>query len=164
MDQIKTIKGFTLLEVMVAMIILSVGVLGMAGLQGTALQSTNAAYMRTVATNQLYDMAERIRSNQQGFTNGEYGGLTSSSTVASCSSARCSSKQVAILDFNDWNTETALRLPSGTGVIKSVAGILVINIRWDQQHVGKTAMSNGSPNCDPKTGPAFQCLSLSFEP
>ncbi|MBK8183103.1 MAG: type IV pilus modification protein PilV [Candidatus Competibacteraceae bacterium] len=53
-------KGFTLLEVMVALLILSVGLLGLAGLQLHALQYTHSSYQRTVVNIQALDMAERM--------------------------------------------------------------------------------------------------------
>lgn len=58
-------KGFTLVEVMVALVILSVGLLGLAGLQARGLSSSTDASLRSQATLYIYDMAERMRTNRE---------------------------------------------------------------------------------------------------
>lgn len=55
-----TARGFTLIEVLVALMILSVGLLGLAGLQLHALQYTHSSYQRTLANIQALDMVERM--------------------------------------------------------------------------------------------------------
>ncbi len=61
----KSSRGFTLIEVLVAVLILSVGLLGLAGLQARALQSTGGSQMRTFANQHVYDILDRMRSNWQ---------------------------------------------------------------------------------------------------
>jgi type IV pilus assembly protein PilV len=56
-------KGFTLLEVLISLFILSYGLLSMAGMQLSALQHSQDAYLRSVATVQLNSMLERLRAN-----------------------------------------------------------------------------------------------------
>ena len=56
-------RGFTLIEVMVAMVILAVGLLGMASLMARSQKSTENAYSRSQATLLAYDFVERMRSN-----------------------------------------------------------------------------------------------------
>ncbi|MER2584261.1 MAG: type IV pilus modification protein PilV [Candidatus Competibacter sp.] len=53
-------RGFTLIEVIVALLVLSVGLLGLAGLQLRALQHTHSSYQRTLVNIQALDMAERM--------------------------------------------------------------------------------------------------------
>ena len=52
--------GFTLLEALVALLVLSIGLLGLAGLQLHALQYTHSSYQRTLANLQAQDLAERM--------------------------------------------------------------------------------------------------------
>ncbi len=59
----KNSRGFTLIEVLVAVLILSVGLLGLAGLQARALQSTGGSLMRTFANQHVYDILDRMRAN-----------------------------------------------------------------------------------------------------
>lgn len=53
-------SGFTLIEVLVALVVLSIGLLGVAGLQLRSLQSSHASYERTVVTLQAHDLVERM--------------------------------------------------------------------------------------------------------
>jgi type IV pilus assembly protein PilV len=62
------IKGFTLIEVMIAMIILAVGLLGMASLTVRSQQSNESAYARSQATLLAYDIIERMRTNKVEFS------------------------------------------------------------------------------------------------
>lgn len=57
-------RGLTLVEVLVAVLVLSIGLLGLAALQGTSLQSSQAAYFRTQAINAAYEIADFTRANQ----------------------------------------------------------------------------------------------------
>lgn len=59
----KTNTGFTLIEVLIAMLILAVGLLGLAALQTYTLRSNLAAYNYGQATQLLYDISDRIRAN-----------------------------------------------------------------------------------------------------
>lgn len=65
-------SGFTLLEMLVALLVLSFGLLGMAGLQATGLRNNSNAYHRTQATVIAFDMFERMRANRAAAANGDY--------------------------------------------------------------------------------------------
>jgi type IV pilus assembly protein PilV len=58
-------SGFTLLEVMIAVVILSVGLLGMALLQSTSLRATQASNERSQATLLIYEMMDMVRANRR---------------------------------------------------------------------------------------------------
>jgi type IV pilus assembly protein PilV len=57
--------GFTLLEVMIAVVILSVGLLGMALLQSTSLRAAQTTNERSQATMLVYEMMDMVRSNRR---------------------------------------------------------------------------------------------------
>ncbi|KAF0812438.1 hypothetical protein IGB42_03106 [Andreprevotia sp. IGB-42] len=57
-------RGMIMIEVLVSIIILSVGILGLASLQGFSLRNSHSSYLRTVATDLAVDMSERIRANR----------------------------------------------------------------------------------------------------
>ncbi|SIQ57355.1 type IV pilus modification protein PilV [Aquipseudomonas alcaligenes] len=58
------IRGFTLIEVMIALVILAVGLLGMASLMVRSQQSNEGAYSRSQASILAYDIIERMRANK----------------------------------------------------------------------------------------------------
>ena len=66
-------QGFSLLEVLITVVVVSIGLLGLAGMQFTGLRSANSAQEHTLAVNFLQDIEERIHANQQ---NNNYGGIT----------------------------------------------------------------------------------------
>ena len=68
-------SGFTLIEVLVTAVILTIGLLGLAGLQYNSLQGNQGAQMNTVAVLQALDAADRLRSNPVGVASNEYDNL-----------------------------------------------------------------------------------------
>jgi type IV pilus assembly protein PilV len=119
--------GFTLLEILVAIVVLSIGLLGLAGLQAVSLNNNQLAYYRSIASQQAYDMADRMRANVAGITAGNYDNLTAtiptnpgciSSGTAGCAVLA----NVAITDHFQWLTNTAALLPGGVGSIRCAQG------------------------------------------
>lgn len=126
----KTQTGFTLLEILVAIVVLSLGLLGLAGLQAATLRNNQIAYFRAIAIQQTYDMADRIRANQAGVTLGKYN--NPAATHHAC--APCTNPQeMAEEDFYQWNNNNARMLPAGAGtVVKGANGSFVITIVWNE--------------------------------
>jgi type IV pilus assembly protein PilV len=98
----KSPEGFTLLEVLVAMVLLSIGLLGVARLQMFGLQNTGNAYFRTQASGLLTELIERVRINPQGALDNHYSVAMPSCNVAvakSCVSDQCSPSELALFDM-----------------------------------------------------------------
>jgi type IV pilus assembly protein PilV len=106
------INGFTLVEVMVTMVIMSVGLLGMAGLQITGLKSTSGAGNRTSAAILVSDLAERMRGNTTAVDNNVFLDVDSSDDIDYCAAyhngtiavaaVSCTPAQLAAFDLNAW--------------------------------------------------------------
>lgn len=110
-------RGFSLIEVLITVIILAVGLLGIAGLQAMGLRFNQSALLRTQATQLAYDMADRMRTNAQGFSAGNYD-LPASTAVADCESTTgCTPAQMATNDMFEWSSVLSNTLPAGVGVV-----------------------------------------------
>ncbi len=110
-------QGFTLLEVLIATLVLAVGLLGISGLQVTGLRSNASSLMRTQATVLASDIADRIRANNDGFTAGDYNQAVAT-TYADCESTTgCTPLEMAKNDISVWGTNISRALPAGVGVV-----------------------------------------------
>lgn len=124
--RIKSQHGASLIEVLVTIVILAIGLLGIAGLQATSVQSNYSAYYRSQATLLAYDLGDRMRANRTV-------GLASSSDSgfpASSSSNAVTGTQ-AQKDKAQWLNSLALQLPDGTGMIAKSGTTLTISVRWN---------------------------------
>ncbi|RLK48633.1 type IV pilus assembly protein PilV [Alkalispirillum mobile] len=65
-------SGFSLLEVLIAVVVLSIGLLGLATLQATSLGFNHEAYTRSQATLTAYDITDRMRANREAAEDGHY--------------------------------------------------------------------------------------------
>lgn len=128
-------QGFTLLEILVAIVVLSIGLLGLAGLQAVSLNNNQIAYFRAIATQQANDMADRIRANSAGVLAGKYDDLdTTIPSDPNCVANVCTATQMATADHSQWNTNNQRLLPSGTGTVASGAGgTFVITVSWNER-------------------------------
>ena len=102
------VRGFTLVETLVALVVLSLGLLGAAVLLLDGLRSHAAALRRVAASNLVRDMADRIRANPRG---GAYY-LASSPEAPDCGSADgCDAIQLALSDLMYFETSAHALFP-----------------------------------------------------
>ncbi len=110
-------QGFTLIEVMIAVLVLSIGLLGLAGLQVTALQNNQGSFMRSQATALAYDLADRMRANVLGTISGNYNPADAAVTANCATTTGCSPQEMAQTDLQDWLTSITTYLPLGEGFV-----------------------------------------------
>ena len=138
-------RGFSLLEVLVALLILSIGLLGLAALQTTSLQFNTGSYFRTQATFLAYDILDRMRANPAGVTAGNYDIATTSAAATAkgytttCSS-NCSSADLAKYDLKEWYNRMEALLPGSTSTTptnnyalisrNTATNVVTISINW----------------------------------
>jgi len=108
-------SGFTLIEVMVAMFVLSIGLLGLASLQVTALRNDQSAFMRSQATILAYDLADRMRANSAAVASGFYNPGNAAATADCTTTTGCTALEMAENDMQAWADEIDTYLPSGEG-------------------------------------------------
>lgn len=118
-----TQQGVALLEVLIAFFVLSVGLLGLAGLQMKSLQFNQSAFQQSRATVALYDILDRMRMNKPDATGHVYdtGGWVSSHSTG----------QLADNDLNAWLANISGNLPSGQGSVSCDSNsICTVSVRW----------------------------------
>lgn len=133
-------QGFSLLEVLIALIVLSVGLLGLAALQGRGQQFNHNAYVRTQAAFFAYDIMDRMRVNRDAAVQGLYVSKTGNrptALTADCDTTACMPKDLAVYDLFHWYSAVEAILPEGeanisTEVLSSGESFVVITIEWSQ--------------------------------
>ncbi|HEX7048560.1 MAG TPA: type IV pilus modification protein PilV [Gammaproteobacteria bacterium] len=138
-------RGFTLIEVLIAVVVLSVGMLGVAALLINSLQSSGSAILRTRAVTFAEDMADRIRANSAAGASyvvdlAGMGANNNCTDTANTVAANCTSAALAMHDIFLWKTLLAAPqtgLPNGqASITRAAAGTIsqyTITVQWSEQ-------------------------------
>lgn len=170
MSEKKRSNGFTLIEVLIGVFVLTIGLLGIAGLQTVAKTSNFEAIQRTTAVMLAEDIAERMRanpSNLDAYVVGNDTPITVNTGTAlpapACTSAApCTPAQMATFDLYQWeqaiigatdqsagSNTGGLAEPSACITAGATTGEYTIAIAWR----GKTPLSNPAASiCGAGTG------------
>lgn len=141
-----TQKGVGLIEVLVAMLIFALGILGMASMQLGAKRSSYDALQRSLATTLAHDIIERMRSNPSTAALNVFGAVANvgggsiGTTPAACTTA-CTPTQLAARDIWEWEQalDGASEISGSTNVgglvspkacIAYAAGLVTVTIAW----------------------------------
>lgn len=108
--------GFSLVEVLVALVVMAVGLLGIAGLYVEGLRAGRTAVYRSAAVNLASDMADRIRANPEGTYEGDGPGAEGGCVNGG---GDCDPDTLAADDWARWLDDLEERLPAGaTGEVR----------------------------------------------
>ena len=111
--------GFTLIEVLIAVLLLSVGLLGLAGLQTASLRNNGSALLRSQATTIAYDILDQMRAGvspaNPNYSPYETSGLTCKPQVSTV--------------LADWQQELC-QLPGGEGTIAVTGNTVTVTVKW----------------------------------
>lgn len=138
-------SGFALVEVLVAVIVLAIGLLGLAGLHASGFRDNHGAYVRTQATYAANDLADRMRANRAAAIAGNYevaavpvtptfdciANFTGTTTAGLCSPA-----EMATADLVAWYAFLGNAIPGGNAAIAcnpvacGVNAIHTITVTW----------------------------------
>ncbi len=149
-------SGFSLVEVLISLVVLSIGLLGVAALQASATRYNNSGQLRSIAAYQAYNMIDRIRVNKAGADAGSYNNISGLGGDPGCGT--CSAAQIAQKDQFEWNTANAQLLPQGQGTVTRAGNVYTITIYWDNHRTGATGLNCGADNTVDLT-----CLHVSTE-
>lgn len=145
--------GFGLVEVLVSMLILAIGLLGLASLQARSLKFNHDAFVRSQATALAYDLIDRIRINRTV-------ALTYDQNPQDPGLA-CAPQQASVaMDLSCWFDAIQTALPGGTGEIAPNAGnpaMLDISLWW----LDRERSPEDQPDCESVPGRQWvggQCM------
>lgn len=135
-------RGFSLVEALVALVVLSVGMLGIAGLYLESLRSGRVTILRSQAVTLASDLADRIRANRAGAAGYAHDVADEPATVAAClgSAGTCTPAEMAETDKAQWVAAIAAALPGGAGEVvvdaATAPDTYTITITWVEPGIG----------------------------
>lgn len=153
-------KGFSLIEALVAFLILSVGMLGIASLQTMSLKSGHTAALRTVAVVKVDEILESMRSNPTAVLNYAAGtadmGTDNGCSQTTVMAVTCTPAQLALDELFRWKRSLIEALPNNAGTTATVVitppappatmNLVVVSVNWNErdQETGNAANMNYS--------------------
>src|SRR5512134_949404 len=129
--------GFGLIEALVALVVVSVGMIGIAALYGQGLGAGRTALYRTQAVNLAADMADRIRVNRRG--DAAYGGGAADNGCDPGGDTNCTPAAMAAHDLFTWQAQVTALLPGGVGVVQyagTTPPTYTIQVTWEEVGLG----------------------------
>jgi len=161
-----TQRGFTLLEVLIALLVLSIGLLGLAALQTIGLRSNQMGSMRTIATQLAYDISDRMRANPDGLTTAnQYYVIAVTDPKPdldpNCDATTCTTAELADFDLSQWRSRVE-GLPGGlSSITQTTSGGFTthtITVHWNEsRQPGVTGL-----NCPPLDETDLRCVQLTM--
>ena len=167
-------SGFTLLEVLIALLVMSIGLLGIGKMMIMSARANDSAYMRSQATALGYTILDAMRANRQSAIVQGYdtalgvfpGPVACGTTVA----APCNSGQQAQNDLSQWGASLAAQLPGGVGSVTTVPGndtatgaaniTATVTVQWTDM---VAEQSFGTPSAATASCAVGGCVSITLE-
>ncbi|MEO8151691.1 MAG: type IV pilus modification protein PilV [Rhizobacter sp.] len=136
--------GFSMIELLVAFVIFSFGMLGLAGLQSKTMAYSQSSLYRSQASALTDDILDRLRAD---LANAKAGSWNTTLTTAAAS-VPTSGTGIYSTDLADWKSQVEALLPSGQASIAVNGGVVTIVIQWDDSRAQRTS-STGTPTAAP---------------
>ena len=141
----REVAGFSMIEVLVTLLIISLALLGTAGLQAYSMRLNQGGQFRSQAVFLASDLAERMEANRAAAVAGNYVVTTSSVPTAistACINGACTAANLATFDLSQWENAIAATLPqSSWAVAQTVVGnpsVYTITISWVDRQADTT--------------------------
>lgn len=163
-------QGFSLIEALIAILVLALGLLGTLGMIVNSLKLTSSSNYRTIAAQQAYAMAEQLRANPLalGSTSGavSYDATTPASDTTCVGTAGCARGGYVNMGVWMWQQQLAAVLPGGAGTVCrdavnppaaptqsssgtvsawncSGTGEYVVKVCWNEQRISASSQALG---------------------
>lgn len=166
-------NGSSMIEILIALIITVIGLLGVASMQGNALKFQKTSEQRSQAMQASFDLGERMRANAPAmklainpyiYATPYASTVASPPTVPTCS-APCTSEQIALIDRARWLVSLSQRLAGGAGyIVTNPLGGFDVTVMWRDP-----TLVTADPACNPsavptKPGVGIRCYVVTFTP
>ncbi len=134
-------QGFSMIEVLVTLLIISLALLGTAGLQAFSMRQNQGGQFRSQAVFLVADLAERMEANKRGAVNAPNYLIATSSVPnvlnVACSAGFCSDDDMADFDMSQWQNAVAATLPGSTWTVTREGGgnlfTYTIRVSWEDR-------------------------------
>ena len=143
--------GFSMIEILVTLAIISLALLGTAGLQAYSMKLNQGGQFRTQAVFLAADLAERMEANKVAAVAGSYVLATSGAANAlstACADAACGAVALAAYDLSQWQNAVAASLPQATWTVAQTAAgnptTYTITISWVDRQGDNAAFDAGA--------------------
>ncbi|WP_449447864.1 type IV pilus modification protein PilV [Thermomonas brevis] len=130
-------QGMSLIEVLVAVLVLAVGLLGIAAMQALALRGGQGSLESSQAVMAANSIIEAMRANRNNAASYVYNG------IAACGNVPAAAADLASNDLNNWATQLKETIGSGVGAdtttcgsISVVGGLYRVTVQWDDRRAG----------------------------
>jgi type IV pilus assembly protein PilV len=125
--------GFSLIECLVALTVLSIGLLGVSKMVVNSLQFSDSALMQSQSVIMAYDLADKIRANEGNSSSYEIDLGEDVAQVPDCFANNCSGTQLAQADLADWKDNLSAALPLGDGQSVVAGNVATITVSWNDR-------------------------------
>jgi type IV pilus assembly protein PilV len=130
--------GATFIENLIAVVVLSVGLLGVASMSLAGFRHNHGALLRSQAAMLAADILERMRANPDQAYAGNYNILLTApppTGAPDCLAGTCDPAQLTSFDLSQWLADLAARLPAGDGAVQldtATPRNVTVTIRWSE--------------------------------
>ena len=157
LQAVRSSRGYSLLEVLIALLVFSIGLLGLAAMMVSAVRGNHQAYHHSQAVYVANAMADGMRANLAAVNAGNYNTTWISTAPGNACTTACNAEQLAARDLATWARMASGRLPEGELQIQcedvpgadvsslpaaAYDGVCTLGVRWGE--VGDTGQSQES--------------------
>lgn len=132
-------RGMSLIEVMVAVLVLAVGLLGIAAMQSLALRGGQSSLESSQAVIQTASIIEAMRANPTGSYNGTYTAVPSGTTLAQRDLNEWMAGMRGVANWRGVTVTPAIIGATAQATIAGCPAACVITVRWDDSRAGGSA-------------------------
>ncbi len=124
------VNGFTLIEALITIIIMSIGLLGLSAMQTTSIRYTYDSYLRTQSSFLADDLFDRMRANPSISYDDE-----TSSTTSNCVTTDCDANTIMQYDYTKWNEKVTELFPNSEVTVTESPDFntYTVTFKWDSR-------------------------------